>query len=171
MGWQPTRVFRYADTSRVLIIRVLWSCDWFAIPSYDSVWLSTDSSFTRRKLFYCFGDLETNSYDKRSISLRSLTLVSVEEEKVLPVRADLLPPYPNPFNSSTSISFVSAKRGRVVIRVVDILGREIDRIFDGSSEIGRTTLSWDSSRNSSGVYFVIMEADGSRFVRRLLLLR
>ena len=168
---QTTRVFRYADTTDVLIAQRLWSCDWVAIPSCDSIWLSADSGFSHRELFHCYGDQDNNSYDSRSISLRSLTIVSVAVDDPFPQIVELLSPYPNPFNSSTTIQFRSFGQRHVVVRVIDILGREIERIFDGIPKPGNTMISWNSDGNSSGVYLVTMEGDGYRFVRKLILLR
>ncbi len=45
----------------------------------------------------------------------------------LPMKTELLPNYPNPFNPSTMIAFELARTGPVSVSVVDMLGREVAR--------------------------------------------
>jgi hypothetical protein len=73
--------------------------------------------------------------------------------------------YPNPFNSSTTISFTLPQAGVVKIGVFDVLGREVNGMKDGhvramSLQAGPHNVAFDGSGLASGVYFVRMEAGG-----------
>ncbi len=60
--------------------------------------------------------------------------------------------YPNPFNSSTTISVQNPERQYVNLKVFDLLGREIVTLLDGELPAGTRVLSWNANNVSSGVY-------------------
>lgn len=61
--------------------------------------------------------------------------------------------YPNPFNPTTTIKFDLPEGGKVMLAVYDVVGREIVRLADGVYNAGYHSVTWDASRQSSGVYF------------------
>jgi len=82
--------------------------------------------------------------------------------------------YPNPFNASTRIRFDIPQAGYVILRVFDLLGREVARLVDGESTPGRFEIPFDASELSSGVYFYRLEVQSAgRYTetKKLLLLR
>jgi hypothetical protein len=84
-----------------------------------------------------------------------LTPTSTADENVeIPKRLKLAPPYPNPFNSATAISFYSSEETPVTLEIVDILGRTVSRLFDGVCQEGVSHFTWQGQGASSGVYFV-----------------
>ncbi|MFQ6616700.1 MAG: T9SS type A sorting domain-containing protein [Fidelibacterota bacterium] len=71
--------------------------------------------------------------------------------------------YPNPFNPATTIEFISQVNALVTLTVYDLLGRELDTIFDQYVRPGRHKVSWRAKNIPSGIYFLRMEAvDPSR---------
>ncbi len=75
----------------------------------------------------------------------------------LPKEYELLGNYPNPFNPSTTISYLLPYISQVELKIYDIMGREIKSFNIASQTPGRQTLTWDgTNRNgvpvSSGVY-------------------
>ena len=89
----------------------------------------------------------------------------------MPRTLQLLAPYPNPFNSATTLEFESPDQRRVRLSILNMLGQEIACIFDGRAAPGRTTVSWNSSESSSGMYFVVLESETSRQARKIILLK
>lgn len=86
----------------------------------------------------------------------------------------LLPNRPNPFNPSTVLRFELATSSRVTLRILDHRGRVVDRIDAGLREAGRHELRWDGTDRhgasvGSGVYRVVLEADGRRSSRAITL--
>jgi pectinesterase len=80
--------------------------------------------------------------------------------------------YPNPFNPETNIQFTVAASGRVVIKIYNILGQEVARVFDGQALVGQEyKATFGGSRFASGVYFCSIESNGQRMVTRMLLLK
>jgi glucose/arabinose dehydrogenase len=86
------------------------------------------------------------------------TIVSIKQTGINPNEYFLNQNYPNPFNPSTSIVFNVPEQSKVNVRIVDILGRVIEELFDGNKSNGRYTLNWTPSNSASGVYIVQMVA-------------
>jgi hypothetical protein len=61
--------------------------------------------------------------------------------------------YPNPFNPSTQISFSIPKSGLVVLKVYDILGREVATLVNENKQAGSYNVAFNASNYASGVYF------------------
>ena len=66
--------------------------------------------------------------------------------------------YPNPFNPVTTITYSLPVDGKVVIRVYDILGREIKELINEFKTAGKYSVQFDGNKLSSGVYFCRMES-------------
>lgn len=81
--------------------------------------------------------------------------------------------FPNPFNPGTTIRF-SLPEGRkhdVLLRVFDLLGREVATLVDGTMEGGMHTTSFDGSDLAGGVYLLRLQTATFSVTRKLLLLR
>jgi hypothetical protein len=89
----------------------------------------------------------------------------------LPAATELLQNYPNPFNPTTEISYRIASSGMVLLRVYDILGREVVTLVNQPQSAGLHTVSFTASGLASGVYFYRLEAAGMAQTKKLVLLR
>jgi hypothetical protein len=101
--------------------------------------------------------------------------VSVANERASLSSFALHPNFPNPFNSSTRLSFTTTGSGNATLTVFDVLGNEVAVVFDGVSTPGFHALSWDAGPLPSGTYFLELRMQSGssilRSVRKLLLLR
>ena len=84
--------------------------------------------------------------------------------------------YPNPFNSSTVIQYELDKTSRVILKVYDLLGREIRILIDQYQNPGIQKVYWDGFDRSdkpasSGIYFYKLEANGFTQSKKMILLR
>ena len=84
------------------------------------------------------------------------------DEYHAPWRLRLEPAFPNPFNGTTVVSFQVAERARVRVTLVDLLGRETALILDQECEAGSHHQTVDATGLAAGVYFVRLQATGSR---------
>jgi hypothetical protein len=78
---------------------------------------------------------------------------------------------PNPFNPVTMIEFSLPQSSQVVLRVYNVLGREIVTLVDEVKAVGTHRTSWDASNVASGVYFYRIEADGWTATRSMVVAR
>jgi hypothetical protein len=76
--------------------------------------------------------------------------------------------YPNPFNPNTNIEYFVPYRGRVVIKLYDILGKEIALLQDVELEEGNYLYSLDAKELnlSSGTYIYQVVFNGERTITR-----
>ncbi len=89
-----------------------------------------------------------------------------------PGKFGLLDAYPCPFNPATTIRFILPERGRAILKVHDILGREVAVLADGDFDGGvEHRVMFDASNLSSGVYFSRLEFGNQFAVKKLVVLK
>ncbi len=84
--------------------------------------------------------------------------------------------YPNPFNPTTTISYSLSKAQKVKIKIFNIKGQLIKTLVNSMQNKGTNTVVWNGQTEknkpaSSGIYFIRMEAENQRFMRKALLLK
>jgi phosphatidylserine/phosphatidylglycerophosphate/cardiolipin synthase-like enzyme len=87
----------------------------------------------------------------------------------------LLQNYPNPFNGMTSIRFTVRTSGttaqKVMLKVFDLLGREVATLVDGPLTAGEYRVSFDASTLASGMYLYTMRVEDYQDVKKMILVR
>ncbi|MBM3329798.1 MAG: T9SS type A sorting domain-containing protein [Calditrichaeota bacterium] len=89
----------------------------------------------------------------------------------VPASIALLSSYPNPFNSSATISFTLGEAGAVQVAVYDLSGREVSTLFDSRLTEGRHEFHWNANGLAAGVYIARVTAANSSSDLKLLLIR
>ena len=80
--------------------------------------------------------------------------------------------YPNPFNSSTVISFSLPSKSSALLKVFDIMGREVATLVNEELAAGNYSRRWNASNISSGVYFYRLTTNtGFIQTKKLVLLK
>ncbi|MFA6979901.1 MAG: cohesin domain-containing protein [Ignavibacteriaceae bacterium] len=79
--------------------------------------------------------------------------------------------FPNPFNPSTKIRYEIPIENKVTIKVYDILGTEIETLFDGNKLPGVYTLDWNAGKHASGIYFYRIIAGSFIQTKKMILLK
>jgi serine protease len=95
----------------------------------------------------------------------------VEYENEKPTAFRLLPNYPNPFNSSTVLSFRLGEELPVEISIYSILGQRVAILQRGMLEAGYHTITWNADDLPSGIYFARIEANERTRCLKMLLIR
>ena len=88
----------------------------------------------------------------------------------------LFPMYPNPFNSSTIISYNVPKTSPVKIFVVDILGRKIKTLVDNVADAGLYRVKWRGYNDfgnlvPSGIYYIQFISNKHIFQNKILMIK
>ena len=89
----------------------------------------------------------------------------------IPIRFALKQNYPNPFNPITRISFEIPKDGLVLLKIYDILGKEVASLVNEVKTAGYYSIDFDASRLSSGVYFYRLKSGSFNEVKRMVVLK
>ncbi len=85
--------------------------------------------------------------------------VGVKEVKtdILPTNVNLSQNYPNPFNPSTTIEFTIPQNDHVILKVYDILGKEVATLLNEELTVGGYKINWVPEKLASGIYFAVMQ--------------
>lgn len=106
------------------------------------------------------------------IRVNNATLVGMNEiSSSTPLEFRLAQNYPNPFNPATKITFSIAKQSKVVLKIFDILGKEVKTLVNENLSPGVYDKSFDGTSFASGVYFYKLEAGEFNAVKKMVLLK
>lgn len=107
-----------------------------------------------------------------SIVFTTQGLASVEKvHTMIPAEYSLSQNFPNPFNPVTIIQFSIPAAQDVVLRVYDILGKEITTLVHEKLRAGVYSTRFDGSKLSSGMYFYQLTAGGFSSTKKFLLVK
>jgi hypothetical protein len=112
---------------------------------------------------YCDTCLNTVSY-------------GTSKDELPPIDYALAQNYPNPFSSSTQISYTLPSSGNIVLKVYDMLGREIKTLVNDYQSAQTYSMTWDGRSNGgtdvpSGAYVYKLTVNGHTFTKTLTLIR
>jgi len=77
--------------------------------------------------------------------------------------------YPNPFNPIATINYTLPLDEKVLIKVYDILGRDIITLVNEEKQAGTYSVIFDASNFASGIYFYRIEAGKFSQTKKLIL--
>lgn len=81
-------------------------------------------------------------------------------------------PRPNPAHGRTTVDVTLAQAGRVTLRVVDVLGREVARLLDAAPRAAGThSVTWRTGDLGSGTYLLVLEGPEGRATRPVVVVR
>ncbi len=79
--------------------------------------------------------------------------------------------YPNPFNPSTTIQFALPQDSKVILKLYDILGREVATLVDEELDTGVHKIIFDAIELANGIYIYRIQAEGFDQSKKLILLK
>lgn len=89
----------------------------------------------------------------------------------IPGKYELSQNYPNPFNPSTSIKFSIPQSGVTILKIYDILGKEIASLVNEKLNSGTYEYKFNAAGLTSGVYFYKLQSGTFSEVRKMLLIK
>ena len=107
------------------------------------------------------GGLQYFRYDSTAVGIK---------EDFLPTSFTVSQPYPNPFNNQFSITIILEKRQMVDVQLIDIIGRNVQNIFNGELSIGKRNFSIKTDL-PTGIYFLKIHTNERLLIRKILLIK
>jgi hypothetical protein len=101
----------------------------------------------------------------------STTGIKATANNKLPNKFQLNQNYPNPFNPSTTISYDLVKPGNVMIKLFDVLGREIRVLTNAYQSTGTHSFTFDAGGLASGIYIYQLTCEGQTAFRKMVKLQ
>jgi hypothetical protein len=141
----------------------------YSNPPYDFSYSTTSASYTAAEGGFPLGDL--NWFPSKKAEWETYTDVEESEYSGIPSSFSLGQNYPNPFNPTTVINYSIPKNANVVLKVYNILGKEIATLVNGQQSAGSHNISFNASNLASGVYFYAIQADGFSSTKKMMLLK
>lgn len=164
-------------------------CDWDLYFSTDNGnnWLVIEENLSKSRLSYewivpglptGFGKIRiiqdnATGYDYDAVSNRFSVSAATDVifEDIQPDKFHLFNAYPNPFNSSTIISFNLPGEDFVKLRIFNVAGKEIETLINSVIPAGFHQLRWEAGKIPSGVYFYTLETRYGVISRKVILLK
>lgn len=97
--------------------------------------------------------------------------LSAPEPGQMPGQLQLFSNFPNPFTQQTTISFYLPESGHVRLAVLDLSGKEIEVLVNGTLRPGVHTCSFGHNSLPSGVYLCRLDAGGRQLVNKMILMK
>jgi len=88
-----------------------------------------------------------------------------------PQQFSILSLYPNPFNSETSLKYSISTPSEIKVDIVDVCGRSIEILFEGSLNNGRYELKWNAANCPAGIYYFRLITSYRTTITKGLLIR
>ncbi len=106
----------------------------------------------------------------------NITAVEEQPEVNIPKTFSLSQNYPNPFNPETIIRYELPQKTRVVLRIINLLGEEVQTLVDEEQRPGSYSVYWNGTNQSrrrvaSGVYLYRLEAGDFVAVKKMALIQ
>ncbi|MGB5895336.1 MAG: FG-GAP-like repeat-containing protein [Ignavibacteriaceae bacterium] len=89
----------------------------------------------------------------------------------IPTDFQLYQNYPNPFNPSTSIKFSVVSESQVVLKVYNLLGKEVATLMNEKKTPGFYELNFGGEKLPSGIYVYRLEAGSFSSLKKMILLK
>lgn len=112
------------------------------------------------------------------LSHETAVLDTYTDEQSVAVGLTLAANRPNPFNSSTSVSYtIPVGTMQVALRVYNVIGQSVRTLVEqGTPEAGSHTIRWDGQTDAkvpvtSGMYLLALQADDQLLTRKIMLIR
>jgi hypothetical protein len=111
-------------------------------------------------------------------SMKVNVITGFEDEVVMPSAFKLEQNFPNPFNNSSAIEYSLPNTSKVIIKVFNVLGTEIQTLVNEEKSAGNYEVTWYANNLPSGVYFyriqaVLSSGSGQVFIdtKKMILLK
>ncbi len=129
----------------------------------EKVYSFTDRDVTVAKYFYRLKQIDRDG----SFSFSDIQQVIV----TAPERFELSQNFPNPFNPKTDIIFRLRQDGLVVLKVYDLLGREVRTLVNEKLNAGTHRVTFDGRDLPSGMYLYTITAGNFTDVKKMVLIK
>ena len=93
------------------------------------------------------------------------------DNETIPRTFTLKQNYPNPFNPSTKIRYSIPHSSKVIIKVFDVLGKEIETLVNEEKPVGTYEITWYAENLPSEVYFYQLQAGDFIQTKKMVLMK
>lgn len=142
----------------------------YADSTYHASWnrdtIMYNSTFDGTEITHETGSLEASlkPYHANSLS-------GTERDMLFPRASSLNQNYPNPFSSSTVITFQLDRLQHAVLTITDLMGNTLAILSNDTLPQGTYSLSWNAANLPQGIYFCRLQAGSDLITKKMVLLK
>ncbi|MFC1651311.1 IPT/TIG domain-containing protein, partial [Candidatus Latescibacterota bacterium] len=114
------------------------------------------------------GRHQTYKYLKVDDSAKSLSKIA---QTSIPKQFNLSQNFPNPFNAITTINFSIPNECYVNLKILNIMGEEVETLIDKKLSANNYSIIWDASSFPSGLYFYHIKTDSNVNTKKMSLVK
>ena len=150
-------------------ITIVWTRNGDTVSTTTSVELQfTDTNVTEH-VTVAVSDTELTTTHDWTFFVTSGNAVG--DDFILHPSSLILSAYPNPFNSSTTVTYELPRASNVKLNLFDVTGRRVKQLMNSALPAGRGSVHWTASDLPSGTYFLHLTTVGQTRIQKVLLLR
>ena len=147
------------------------------VPAISSNFVPTSSQWTSQSFLFTASQIASNSvYVKFQFTSAGGNNIYLDDINIIgATRIDELESelnynvFPNPADENTLIEFSLLNKERVSLEIYDVLGRQMNSIYNGELNSGVHSYSLNEYAHlAAGVYFVNLTVNGQMFSRKLI---
>ncbi|MDP8240035.1 MAG: T9SS type A sorting domain-containing protein, partial [Candidatus Hatepunaea meridiana] len=101
----------------------------------------------------------------------ALSVIKLTESVDMPDEFAIVSAYPNPFNSSTLISYGLPEAVKINLNVYDLSGRKVMNLTNGLQQAGNHTIQFNGTNLASGVYLLRLETTDHLTKKKIVLVK
>lgn len=131
----------------------------YKIVGYATVLANYTLKSTQVKVITSQPAASTSSFTPTASGVKA-----TQESELLRSNSEVFQNYPNPFNPTTRIRFSLPSEGYVVLRVFNILGKEIETLVQEQRAAGTHSVLFKAQNYPSGMYFYRLEFSNGKGV-------
>ena len=113
----------------------------------------------------------TSNIDSINFHLYRVPVGIKQISSTVPSEYKLYQNYPNPFNPRTVIGYSLLKNGNVVLKIYDILGKEVATLVNNKQIPGVYEVTWEASQYPSGIYFYRLISGDFSETKKMLMIK
>jgi len=126
-------------------------------------------NFRSQKIWQLFMQNPDIQRGLQRAGFETVTSAVAEKSTFVPRRSVLYPNFPNPFNSATKIRYSLPATSKVMLKVYNLLGKEIATLVDEIKPAGEHAVLFPANRITSGIYFYQLVTDNFTCVRKMIM--
>jgi hypothetical protein len=153
-----------------------------SVPLEHEIWLVDEflqqPINLRSEPSYSFSHAGGNTVRRFKLVVGSRTFINqtLGDVQILPEEYELLPIFPNPFNSSSTIRYALPEPTHVTLNVFNVVGNHVATLVDRTEAEGYHSLVWDGSGIQgnilpSGLYFLQLQAGATQLGQTVVIVR
>ena len=152
------------DLTRISIYDVTYPDDLRLVGYYPTYERITDMEIRGQYLF-------TTSISEFRVYECDALSATPPHPVIIPYEFDLLPPYPNPFNSILTIPFTLPIQSESIITIHNILGQKVHQFAFPPLSPGAHRVIWNAESCASGLYIIQLISGEKEFKQKVVLLK